>query len=68
MVCGVSVNPPGFHRYEPAGSSDKPHFLDRFKRTAFAPHSHGITYQDVDSMWTLMYESNQRCKNHNKSL
>src|SRR5262249_7785854 len=39
-----------------------------FMRTALPSHSHGITSKDVDSMWTPMYESNQRCKNHNKSL
>jgi hypothetical protein len=35
---------------------------------ACAPHSHGITCQGVDTMWTPMYESYQRYKNHNKSL
>jgi hypothetical protein len=33
-----------------------------------APHRQGITCDDVDSMWTPMYESNQRYNNHNKSL
>src|SRR6516165_1807245 len=36
--------------------------------TALTSHSHDITPQGVDSMWTPMYESNQRSKNHNKSL
>src|SRR5262245_39549630 len=65
---GKCESPLDFTATNQPGVSDKSHFVGRFKRTAFTPNSHGITWPDVDSMWTPMYESNQRCNNHNKSL
>lgn len=51
-----------------ASSADKPRF-DRYReQRAILAHRPGITSAYVDSMWTPRYESNQRSKNHNKSL
>jgi hypothetical protein len=62
------VNPTGIARRETPASPDKWRFPITTSPVAYIAHRPGTTQAAVDSVWTAMYESNQRYNNHNNKL